>query len=111
MPKVLAVRARCSELVAITEISAVISLCMLYDSYTRTMKLEESDIKEEDKDTMFLFLERLFVFCVLWSVGGAVKEEGRKEVDSCIRDIESGVPPVDTVYEYYVSMEKKDWSA
>lgn len=47
----------------------------------------------------------------MWSVGGTVEEQSRKEIDYVLRDIESIFPSSNTIYEHYISEEKRDWQA
>jgi len=46
---------------------------------------------------------------LIWSVGGTVEEQSRKEIDYVLRDIESIFPSSNTIYEHYISEEKRDW--
>ncbi len=36
-------------------------------------------------------------------------EDGRKKIDTYIREMEGAVPNKDTVYEYYVDPKNKTW--
>lgn len=52
------------------------------------------------------------VFCVysmIWSVCASVDENGRKKLDSIIRDMETIFPIKDTVYEYFVDVRSKSF--
>jgi len=42
-------------------------------------------------------------------LGGALDEPSRGKLDVFLRDVEAQFPPLQTVYEYGVSPDKKDW--
>jgi len=59
-------------------------------------------------------LERLFIYCLTWSLGGLLSEKDRAAFDAEIRGMGSKqMPPRedegDTVYEYLVSEETGEW--
>ena len=59
-------------------------------------------------------LEKWFIFCVVWSVGGAVDSHGRQLLDQCLREIDPKVMPSRSIYEYFIdpnTNEFKLWSA
>ena len=66
--------------------------------------------KEEEAGSFMLYIEKLFVFSLIWSVGATLEEQSRRELDILLRDIEPMFPHANTVYEYHVSPEKKDFS-
>lgn len=39
-----------------------------------------------------LYVEKWFVFCLIWSIGATVEEQSRREIDYVLRDIESMFP-------------------
>jgi len=43
--------------------------------------------------------------CLVWSIGGTL-DDGCREADSCVRELESPFPPKDTIYDYYVDVAK-----
>lgn len=45
-------------------------------------------------------LEQWFLFCVMWSLCAGVDEDGRKKMDSFIREMEGQFPPKVRVYTY-----------
>lgn len=107
IPKVLKVKkTQCKELVASSETSCVINLCKLFDAMCKNIK--QSD--DEDNDTFNLYMEKWFVFCLIWSIGATVEEQSRRDIDYILRDIESMFPHTNTVYEYFLNLEKKDWA-
>jgi dynein heavy chain len=109
LPEVLKVKkARCSELVKTSETAAVINLCKLFDALCRNVRPADDG---EGPDAHRLYLEKWFVFCLIWSVGATVEEESRKHIDYILRDIESMFPHANTVFDHFVSAEKREWAA
>jgi dynein heavy chain, axonemal len=52
-----------------------------------------------------------FVFSLVWSVGGAVDEEGRRKIDSFLRENEAAaIQGSGTLYDYVVD-KKGEWSS
>ena len=43
-------------------------------------------------------------------MGISVDEDGRKEVDGLLRELDSQIPHKDSVYEYYVDPKKRAWA-
>ncbi len=68
-------------------------------------------LTEDDEETYKQILEKLFCYCLVWSIGGTVEESSRREIDYVLRDIESIFPSSNTIYEHYISEEKRDWQA
>ena len=58
-----------------------------------------------------LYIEKWFVFCLIWSIGATVEEVSRVEIDLILRDIESMFPHTNTVFDYYINQDKKDWES
>lgn len=106
IPKVLKVkRTQCVELVKTSEVACVINMCHLYDSLCSNLQKGPDDETEQ-----FLFyVEKWFVFCLIWSIGVTVDESSRREIDFILRDIESMFPHSNTVFEHYLHPDKKDW--
>jgi dynein heavy chain len=100
-------RTACSEMVKTSEIACVKSFCNLYDALVTGIKKGE----EESRGDFYFYIEKWFVFCLIWSIGATVDEQSRREVDNILRDIEPMFPHSNTVYEYYVDTEKKDWAS
>lgn len=110
LPKVLKVkRTRCTELVKTSESAGVFNLCRLFDAVAKPYLRPPDDAEEAEAHRVFL--EKWFVFCLVWSVGATVEEESRKHIDGILRDIESLFPHANTVYEHHVSADKRDWAA
>ena len=103
-------REECSELVPVTDFNAVVSLCTLVEVFVAKKRGVSRDALGETYDSV---VEKVFAFCVTWSLGGAVDDDGRGKFDACVRELEAQFPPSHTVYEYYVDVranEFKPWS-
>ncbi|XP_048221841.1 dynein axonemal heavy chain 2 isoform X1 [Perognathus longimembris pacificus] len=97
----------CIELVPIPEYSGIISLCKLYS----VLATPENGVNPADSDNYSSMVEMMFVFSMIWSVCGSVDEDGRKKIDSYLREIEGSFPNKDTVYEYYVNPKIRTWTS
>jgi dynein heavy chain len=103
LPRVLKVkRAKCRELAATSETACIIALCRLFDALCGKNLLRTPEDPEE-VEAHNLYVEKWFVFCLIWSVGATVEEGSRKEIDYILRDIESMFPHSNTVYEHYLN--------
>jgi len=49
------------------------------------------------------------LFCIAWSFGGAIEEEGRIRVDMLVRELDSGIPSKLTVFDLWVDPKKVAW--
>lgn len=47
-------------------------------------------------------LEMFVIFCIVWAFGGPLTAEGRKVLDTAVREIDGSIPISDTVFEYRV---------
>jgi dynein heavy chain len=109
LPKVLKVkRTQCRELAKTSETACVISLCKLFDALCRNLRPAD---EAEEAEAFNLYVEKWFVFCLIWSVGATVEEHSRKEIDYILRDIESLFPQSNTVFEHFLSPDKREWVA
>jgi len=110
VPKVLKVKkTSCRELCKTSETACVRNLCHLFDALCSKLldfkATEDSNLVEQ-----FLFIEKWFVFCLIWSIGATVEETSRKDIDYVLRDIESMFPHSNTVFDHFIDPEKKDWA-
>ncbi|XP_048885226.1 dynein axonemal heavy chain 2 [Brienomyrus brachyistius] len=99
-------RTHCKELVAITELNGVSSLCRLY----HTLATPENGVNPSDSVSYSRMVELWFTFSLIWSVCASVNEDGRKKIDNFLREMEGTFPNKDTVYEYYVDTKNKSWA-
>ncbi len=100
-------RLNCKETVTLSPFAAVKSLCKLFDA----LSTKENGCNPADKNYTKM-MERWFVYCLVWSVCGAVDAQGREKCDKFIRDIADPPYPMTagaTVYEFYVDSKKQDW--
>ncbi|XP_075848159.1 dynein axonemal heavy chain 2 [Microtus pennsylvanicus] len=97
----------CHELVPVPEYSGIISLCKLYS----VLATPENGVNPADTDNYAFMVEMMFVFSMIWSVCASVDEDGRKKIDSYLREIEGSFPNKDTVYEYFVNPKMRTWTS
>ncbi|XP_006863561.1 PREDICTED: dynein heavy chain 2, axonemal [Chrysochloris asiatica] len=97
----------CNELVPLPEYSGIISLCKLYSA----LATPENGLIPADGENFASMVEMTFVFSMIWSVCASVDEEGRKKIDSYLREIEGSFPNKDTVYEYFVDPKVRSWTS
>uniref|UniRef100_A0A8C6DTU3 Dynein axonemal heavy chain 2 n=1 Tax=Moschus moschiferus TaxID=68415 RepID=A0A8C6DTU3_MOSMO len=97
----------CNELVPLPEYSSIISLCKLYSA----LATPENGVNPADSENFVSMVELTFVFSMIWSVCASVDEEGRKKIDSYLREIEGTFPNKDTVYEYFVDPKMRSWTS
>lgn len=95
----------CVEMVKTSDVACVRNLCKLFDALCS--KLEPGE--DQDKDSYLVYVEKWFVFCLIWSIGATVEEQSRREIDNVLRDIEPMFPHASTVFELYINPDKKDW--
>lgn len=97
----------CQDLISIAPMNGVRSLCKLFDALaTPENGIDQTDQSEE---SLARIIELWFLFCMIWSIGASVDEDGRKRLDNFIREIEGTFPNRDTIYEYYVEPKGKSW--
>ncbi len=82
-------RTQCKELVKTSEEACVINLCKLFDIYCSDLRKADDDLTGEAHN---IYMEKWFIFCLIWSVGATVEETSRKDIDYILRDIESIFP-------------------
>ena len=98
-------RVNCKELVPIAELNGIKSLCYLFDAYGT----KENGVDAHGEEFFSRMCEMWFLFCVIWSIGASVDEDGRKKLDAYIRELEGTFPNKDSVYEYYVDTKQRAW--
>ncbi|CAJ1086733.1 dynein heavy chain 2%2C axonemal-like [Xyrichtys novacula] len=100
-------KSNCKELIPITELNGVTSLCHLFDS----LATSSNGVNPLDKENLGKMVELWFVFSLIWSICASVDEDGRRKIDNFLREIEGTFPIKDTVYEYYVDTKTKTWAS
>ena len=84
----------------------MINFCRLFDTLCKGLVKDPEEGMEEYKT----YVEKWFVFCLIWSIGATVEEGSRREIDLILREIEAMFPHQNTVYDHYLNKEKKDWA-
>ncbi|XP_065644391.1 dynein axonemal heavy chain 2 isoform X2 [Hydra vulgaris] len=100
-------KANCVELVSVSELNSIASLCALLDG----LLTEENGVIPTDAENFLKMIELWFLFSLIWSVCGSVDEDSRKKIDNLLRDLDGQFPAKDTVYEYYVDPKQKCWTS
>lgn len=93
------------------EINLIRSLCNLIESIFLPVN-GVPDTTEAAKTPVALRM--WFIFCLVWSVGGAADEASRKKIDVAIREHDAkdggrGLPPSNTMYEWLVDGSECKW--
>ncbi|CAF0762898.1 unnamed protein product [Adineta steineri] len=97
----------CKELIPIHELNGIISLTKLFDTF---WYFNETQIQLNEGETISgRLIEMWFVFCLIWSIGASVDDEGRKKIDIIFRETEGTFPNKDTVFEFYVDTTNRTW--
>ncbi|CDS41066.1 dynein heavy chain [Echinococcus multilocularis] len=95
----------CNKLIPVSETNLIISLCRLFD----VIYGDGSEFDMSDLDLYTRLIEMLFQFCTIWSVCCVVDEDGRKKVDSYIREIDGSFPNKDSVFEFFLDVKSRAW--
>ncbi|CAF0814718.1 unnamed protein product [Didymodactylos carnosus] len=98
-------QANCKELIPIAELNGVKSCTYLFDVFAT----KENGVDPLDEDNFSRLTDLWYLFSVIWSVCASVDEDGRKKIDSYIREIEGTFPNKDSVFEYYVDVKQRAW--
>lgn len=98
------------EVVAISENAQMRNLCQLFDTFLSKLHCDFSKVTTQESEELFPVIEKLFVFCVIWTIGANLNPHGRVIFDNSLRDIEAILPFAQTIYDYYPSIEKGKFS-
>ncbi|XP_017772772.1 PREDICTED: dynein heavy chain 2, axonemal [Nicrophorus vespilloides] len=96
-------RLNCQETIVTSELNLVVSFCKLLEMFAT----KENGIDITNEETFEDMIKIWFLFCMIWSVCGTVDENGRRKMDTFIREKEGVFPLKDTIYEYYVDIKNK----
>ncbi|XP_062456936.1 LOW QUALITY PROTEIN: dynein axonemal heavy chain 2, partial [Rhea pennata] len=99
--------ANCHEPVPVGEHGAVASLCRLYAA----LATPENGVGDSSRRGRGARAALFFLFSLVWAVGGAVDEAGRRRLDAWLREMDASFPNKDTVYDYFVDPKKKAWAS
>ena len=100
-------RLNLKELVQTDRLAAVRQLTTIFDAHKDN---PEHGLDPSDGETYVPMIEFTFLYCLIWSVGASVDNEGRKKFDMFLREQEPRFPPSETVYEYFVDPKTKQWT-
>uniref|UniRef100_A0A7S3YCE3 AAA+ ATPase domain-containing protein n=1 Tax=Lotharella globosa TaxID=91324 RepID=A0A7S3YCE3_9EUKA len=92
-------------LVPMTSLGIVKQCCALFNSIVRVQP-GVNDAPEEKRDIM----EKAFVFCLSWSVGGCLDANSRKRFNEFMKDLAGGkwCPP-GSLYEFQFNVAENAW--
>jgi dynein heavy chain len=76
----------CKELISIHELNGIISLTKLFDTFWYRNEIENQ--LNENEILLGRLIEMYFVFCLIWSIGASVDDDGRKKIDIIFRETE-----------------------
>lgn len=108
LPKLLHIKdTRCREPVPVSSLGVVRSGCMMYDAFATAAN--GVDPKEAGEGYARV-VELWFLFSLMWSLGGVVDDNSRKDIDATMRELDAQVPHKDLVYDYYVDTKNKKWA-
>ncbi len=79
------------------------------DSFIKNEANIDPDKINPKTEVYWTLLEKWFTFGLIWSFGATVNEDGRKMIDSVMRDIESIFPHSNMVYDYFINNDKNEW--
>ena len=94
----------------VMKLSRVAMATKCFELINSMLKVAELSASPSDRE---LELERLFLFALVWSVGGMFEEEDKVKFDQYLRDLSTVMPSKveasDTVYMFNVNSETMDW--
>ena len=91
------------QLVSIDTLSGVRTLCKLLDALATP---EHGVNAHSTPDILQKNLEMVFQFCLMWSLGADLTEDGRKAFDRFMRESDPRFPAAETVFEYCLAPGK-----
>lgn len=86
----------------------VTSIIKIYESFI--VDLQHLYEQEDTRDSFWDYAERLFIFSLMWAIGGGLGEESRVQLDSVIRKYCPNFPQQGLVFDYLVNPEKEEWT-
>ena len=82
-----------------TNLSCVKQLCTLIDSL----------LPEENPQQEFEQLEKIYIFCLIWSFGGNLVGEDRDKFDQFLKGSPNIFPPPTSYYENIIEIPSQSW--
>ena len=107
-------RKEVKEPVPCIELNLIRSLCNMLEA-TFVPKNGLPEAPDEKSGTLSAVVRMWFIFCMVWSVGGAANEDSRKSIDNAVREANSedgngcSLPPSGTMYEWLIDGKKGEW--
>ena len=117
-PSLTFIRSYTNELLPQISNNLVQSLMRLLDCFFAVFEAKTDDGAIERPDLLELLAQNaqsLFIFCLVWSVGGTTDEKGRLKFDSFLRNemtaenMDNPIPVEGLVYDYFFDQEKSLW--
>lgn len=83
-----------------TNLNLLQQFCLLFDSM-----LPDEDPPQESAD-----LEKIYIFCLIWSLGGCLTDEDRPKFDDFIKKNTSILNPSSSYYDNIVIQKNSSWA-
>lgn len=99
-------RQNCKEPVPIDRLNGVRTLMRLWDAFAT----EENGITPAEGEQYVKNMEMWFKFCLVWSVGASLDEDGRRKFSSFLRESDQTLPTAETLFDFFVDPKKKAWA-
>ena len=82
------------------------------DEKNEARKEEEEEEEDNGAENMkyWEMAEIVFVFALMWAVGGPLGEQGRIKVDNLIRKYSANFPANTLIFDFFVNPDKDDWA-
>jgi len=97
----------CSQVMKLSRVGMATKTFELIQSMLKTAELSESPTDRRSE------LERLFIFALVWGIGGMFEEEDRNKFDEYLREYTNVMPKkveaTDNVYMFNVNLETMEW--
>lgn len=95
------------QVIALSRVGVTAALCDLFKGLTEGKQAIDISSNTEAK------MERIFLYCLCWTVGGVLEQDDRVKFDEFLRNIDKAFMPKcqfgETIYEYFVSNDSGDW--
>ena len=91
-------------------LSLIVNFCSLMEAFFRP---EYCPRIEDEKKNFIKYIEKVFVFCLVWSLGGALDVNGMTKFDRLVTDNIGVELPRGELYSYFIDTEalNGDWIA
>mmetsp|Transcript_17913 Transcript_17913/g.16185 ORF Transcript_17913/g.16185 Transcript_17913/m.16185 type:complete len:3436 (+) Transcript_17913:1-10308(+) len=96
-----------SQVMSLSRVGVTSALADLYKGLVEGKGANDVSIDTEQR------IEKIFLYCLAWTVGGVLEAEDRIKFDEFLRGIDRTMMPKcnpgETIYEYFVSNDTGDW--